>query len=312
MTDIGRDRIRELLDAVLADDQRSLDEMAAGAHASPFHFSRQLTRHTGESPVALRRRVLLERAAWQLQRGASVTDTAFAAGYDSVDGFARAFARAFGHPPSRSGARADRGHWLPSPNGIHFHSPTVLYVDSGTTSEESAGDVLALMVRHDLDDIDTLLEAAKDIDDGAYRAVRLSGHRLMEWNGPDESLRDVLAHLALDKVPWLASISGEDEPSSARPAHVRELIEIHAGIAPRWLALTRDIERRSGWSDRIVDAICEPPESFLLSQIWAHVLTFSAHRRQLARWMLTDAGIDVSELDPDPIIWHRRQSGGFA
>ena len=39
----GRDRLRELLDAVLDEDNRSLDEMARGAHSSPFHFSRLLS-----------------------------------------------------------------------------------------------------------------------------------------------------------------------------------------------------------------------------------------------------------------------------
>ncbi|AZG44633.1 helix-turn-helix transcriptional regulator [Gordonia insulae] len=310
MTEPGRDRIRELLDAVLADDNHTLGDMAAGAHASAFHFSRQFSRHVGESPVALRRRVMLERAAWQLQRGESVTDSAFAAGYDSVEGFARAFSRAFGHPPSRIGSQADRGHWLPSPNGVHFHSPSVLYVDNGAATEESAGDVLSLMVRHDLDDVSALLEAAKDIDDSAYRARRLRGHRPLAWSGPEESLAEVFTHLVLDKQPWLASIAGDDDPTLDTPDDVQTLTEVHAAIAPRWLALTRDIDRRDAWSDSIVDAICDPPESFLLSQIWAHVLTFSTHRRQIARWMLSDAGVDVAAIDPDPIMWHRQRSGG--
>ena len=101
--------------------------MAGGAFASPFHFSRQLRRGAGEPPVAMRRRVMLERAAWQLRRGSRVTDAAFAAGYESVEGFARAFARAFGHPPSETTGRP-ASHWLPAPNGIHFHPPTSLWV----------------------------------------------------------------------------------------------------------------------------------------------------------------------------------------
>src|ERR687894_39696 len=118
----GRDRLRELLDAVLDEDNRTLPDMAGDAYASPWYFSRQVTAGAGEPPVALRRRVLLERAAWQLRGGASVTATAFAAGYDSVEGFARAFARAYGRTP---GSVADAGpptrdaHWLPAPNGIH-------------------------------------------------------------------------------------------------------------------------------------------------------------------------------------------------
>ena len=101
MPDQGRDRLRELLDAVLDDDHHTLGEMAEGAYSSPFHFSRRLARGTGEPPVTMRRRVLLERAAWELGGGGSVTEVAFAAGYESVEGFARAFARAFGHPPRR-------------------------------------------------------------------------------------------------------------------------------------------------------------------------------------------------------------------
>src|SRR5262245_55460540 len=113
MTGTGRDRLRELLDAVLAEEHRNLDAMASGAFASPYHFSRQLSAGAGEPPVAMRRRVMLERAAWRIQQGTSVTDAAFEAGYDSVEGFARAFGRSYGHPP---GQVVEGDHWLPAPN----------------------------------------------------------------------------------------------------------------------------------------------------------------------------------------------------
>ena len=63
MTDTPRDRLRELLDAVLDEQHDDLQDMAGGAYSSPFHFSRQLSRSAGEPPVAMRRRVMLERAA---------------------------------------------------------------------------------------------------------------------------------------------------------------------------------------------------------------------------------------------------------
>jgi AraC family transcriptional regulator len=56
-TRAGRDRFRELLDAVLDEDHRSLDDMAGGAYASPYHFNRQLSAGAGEPPVAMRRLV---------------------------------------------------------------------------------------------------------------------------------------------------------------------------------------------------------------------------------------------------------------
>jgi AraC-like DNA-binding protein len=184
----GRDRLRELLDAVLDEEHRSLADMAHGAYASPFHFSRRLARDTGEPPVAMRRRVALERAAWQLAQGAAVTETAFAAGYGSVEGFARAY----GHPPSAAttGPTAGSAHWLPAPNGIHFHAPDGLWVEG--SAQASAGEVTALMVHHDVDDVRTLVELAKGLDPAEYARNRLPGLILLCWAGSEGSIAALL------------------------------------------------------------------------------------------------------------------------
>ena len=60
-----RDRLRELLDAVVDAGNTGVGEMARSSYASEFHFSREVRRLTGESPAALRRRIMLERAAWR-------------------------------------------------------------------------------------------------------------------------------------------------------------------------------------------------------------------------------------------------------
>lgn len=280
----GRDRLRELLDAVLDEDHRTLDEMAGGAFASPYHFSRQLSRAAGEPPVAMRRRVMLERAAWQLRSGASVTETAFAAGYESVEGFGRAFQRAYGEPPSAVTGAPGR-HWLPAPNGIHFHPPTSLWVEGGPRS--SAGVVTELMVAHDLDDTRELLELAKATE-------------------PGPELLGLLAELVTSREAWLAAIEGAELPEPPERA-VPALLERHDAVAPRWLAVVRDIDRRGAWDDRLVDALCEPPESFVLGSVLAHVLTYAAHRRLEARRLL---GSEWPE--GDPITWLRRRTGGSA
>ncbi|MFC7464915.1 helix-turn-helix domain-containing protein [Brachybacterium sp. GCM10030252] len=305
------DPLHRLLDAVLDERHPTLGDMAGGAFLSPFHFTRQVSGRSGESPLALRRRVLLEQAAWRIQRGTSVTDAAFAAGYDSVEGFSRAFRRAYGHAPSDLPSADERGHWLPSPNGLHFHSPTALYVDAGTPEEVSAGDVVGIQVRHDLEDIDALLEAAGELGPDELARVRLPGSAPRGWDGADETIGQLLRHVVLSKEPWLASIEARTAPDLSSGEDPGELRKRHREIGARWLALVRDIQRRDAWQDRIIDALCDPPESFLLSQIVAHELTFSAHRRLLARWMLADAGVDLSApaLDPDPILWHRRTTG---
>ncbi|MQA35080.1 helix-turn-helix domain-containing protein [Modestobacter roseus] len=301
----GRDRLRELLDAVLDEDNRTLAEMAGDAFASPWHFSRQVARGAGESPVALRRRVELERAAWQLQQGARVTDVAFAAGYESVEGFSRAFTRAFGHAPGRRVPPAARdGHWLPAPNGIHFHPPTSLWVTGGEGAR-GGDEVTALLVQHALDDTRALLETAAGLAAEEYRRPRAAGLEVLPWDGPEESLAAVLEHLVWTTEVWLASVEGADHPARGAddPA---ALLARHDDAAPRWLAFVRDVSRRGAWGDRLVDALCDPPETFVLGSVVAHVLTFGAHRRLLARHWLRAAGVPVDS--GDPIEWLSRRT----
>jgi AraC family transcriptional regulator len=310
VTPPGRDRLRELLDAVLDDGNRSLAEMAGDAYSSPFHFSRQVSVGAGESPVALRRRVVLERAAWQLRQGASVTEVALAAGYESVEGFSRAFARAYGRTPgSLAGGAADGPrprdeHWLPAPNGLHFHPPSSLWV-SDEPVRRGGDEVTALLVHHGVEDTRGLIELAKGLPDEEYRRVRGPGQVLLDWDGAEETLAAVLDHLVWSLEVWVASLEGADTPRHG-PDDAVALLDRHDAVAPRWLAAVREISRRGAWNDRLVDALCEPPESFVLGSVVAHVLTFSAHRRLLARHWLRAAGVEVDA--GDPIEWLSRRN----
>ncbi len=234
---------------------------------------------------------------------------AFAAGYESVEGFGRAFAKAFGHPPSATSDRRS-GHWLPAPNGIHFHPPMSLWVDSAEASGgTTAAGVTEMMLHHDIDDTRDLLASVKGLSSEEYRKVRLPGHAPLGWDGPDDSIANVVRHLVITPEMWLAAIEGGDYPDLTDNDPV-SLAARHEQVAPRWLALVRDIERRGAWGDRIVDALCEPPESFVLGSVVAHVFTFAAHRRQLLRLMLREAGTHCD--NGDPIDWLRRRSGATA
>ncbi len=61
-------RINRVVNQISANPNRSyrVDELAALAHFSPFHFHRLFKAITGETPVELARRVRLERAAAEL------------------------------------------------------------------------------------------------------------------------------------------------------------------------------------------------------------------------------------------------------
>jgi hypothetical protein len=125
---------------------------------------------------------------------------------------------------------------------------------------------------------------------------------VLGWDGTEESVAAVLAHVLFSKQVWSAAILGQDFPERGAddPAG---LLERHEAVSGPWLAMIRDIERRGAWDDRIVDALCDPPESFVLASIVAHVLTFSAHRRQVARELVRECGVEVDS--GDPIQWLR-------
>src|SRR5689334_1924228 len=117
MKPVRPDRLRDVVDALLEGLDEGLDGRAVAARAmlSPYHFHRLVHAGIGETPAAFRRRLLLERAAWHLARGASVTEASLEAGYDAVEAFSRAFTRAHGVPPSKFAAE-QRDFRLAAPN----------------------------------------------------------------------------------------------------------------------------------------------------------------------------------------------------
>lgn len=105
----------DTLSESLDDHDATGQDLAAQAHLSRFHFDRVVTAVSGETPTRLRRRILLERAAFRLVTSrASVLEIAIEAGYSSNEAFTRAFRRAYGVGPSawraspaRSGSRVE-------------------------------------------------------------------------------------------------------------------------------------------------------------------------------------------------------------
>lgn len=88
----------------------SLDELAAVAAFSPWHFHRAYRALTGETPAETLARLRLSRAAAQLIRSdAPMAEVARAAGYGSVAAFTRAFREAHGVPPGAYRQRAGIG-----------------------------------------------------------------------------------------------------------------------------------------------------------------------------------------------------------
>src|SRR5215472_18356966 len=119
-------RFVEILADTMDDHEASAESMAARVHLSRFYFDRLVSAAAGEPPATLRRRVLLERAAYRLiTTERDVLSVAVEAGYGSHEAFTRAFTRAYGLSPARW-RRQPTGFRIEAPSRIHFHLPPAL------------------------------------------------------------------------------------------------------------------------------------------------------------------------------------------
>jgi AraC-like DNA-binding protein len=296
------DRLRDVIDAVVEALDEGLDGRALAARAmlSPFHFNRLVRAGIGEAPAGLRRRLLLERAAWRLARGATVTEAGVEAGYDAIEAFSRAFSKAHGLAPSRF-ADAARDFRLTAPNGIHFHPPAGVLLPGQPRT--ATMDLSERLVEHDHWHTARLLEQAATLPDEALdRAVR-PGLVVHAFEGPEPDVRTMLERIVYTKEVWTAAIGGRDIP----PREERSLAALQARLAavqPQFAALVRRIRDRNEWDDAFVDALCTPPESFTFGSVIAHILTVSVIRRQTVVGALRELGLDDVEAR-DPIEWER-------
>lgn len=304
------DPLRRYLDLLV----QSLDESVRGpdiarrAYLSRFHFDRLVRSAAREPPGALRRRLLLERAAFRLTRSTEpVTDVGLEAGYATPSAFARAFRLAFRAPPSKYRRRAVKRFWLPSPNGVHFHPPAGLILEADRRTKTM--DLTERLVEHDLWLTDRLLERAETLSDEQLDApIGPGGPDLPEVSA--KNLRGLLGRLVSTKEVWTASIEGRTL-AEHRDASIEGLRRRLREIGPEFRQVVRGISEHGSWETAFVDALCDPPETFTFGGAIAHVITFSAYRRELALGALRRLG--VGDLGyGDPIEWERARAAGDA
>jgi AraC family transcriptional regulator len=292
------DRLRELIDLVLSSlDERGADgaRFARRANFSRDHLDRVLAAATGETPVALRRRLLLERAGWQLRTGAAtVSEAAATAGYGSVAAFSRAFARAYSVPPSEFAA-CGRAAEIEAPNGIHFHPPAGILIP-GAREPVARRDLVDRMVSHHLDRVRELLLAAASLPSSELERPLRPGFVAVWFEGEEPSAAMMAERLVFTIEVWVAAMDGEPVPETGGP-----LLERFDRAARAFSRVTRRIRDRGAWDDAFVDALCEPPQSFTYGGVISHMLSFGAVRRETLAGVLRELGADVSS--GDPIEW---------
>jgi AraC-like DNA-binding protein len=289
------DEAQRLFGVVLKslDEEQDAKGLARDAYRSRTQFYRVFRAIVEETPVAMRRRLLLERAAWQVSRTQlSVTDIGLQANYGSLEAFTRAFRKAFRVSPSlyrRMGATYTHLHAV---NGIHHHS-------SGNQKKEvsQSMDLFDIFSGQETWHTKRLLDLAGTLTDEQLDRPLKNQVKIFPFDGPDVSVRQILDRMVQTKEAWAAALSGGAMPLMDRaPATHRTPAAMLARLEKadtKFQRVLTDVRNRGAWEDTFVDALCEPPETFSFGGTFAHVITFNAYRRMLAIDALRYLGVKV-------------------
>jgi len=288
-------RFVDLLADTLDDREANGQAVASRLHLSRFHCDRLVSAAAGEPPATLRRRILLERAAYRLiTTNDEVLPIAIDAGYGSHEAFTRAFARAYGAAPSRWRQRPTQLR-IGDPRHVHFNPPGGLRLPAH--GKVTAMDLLTRMIEHHLWLIAEMLDRAERLpDDVLDTPVEIS----VDGIDCDPTLRSLLSRLVGQLAMWDAAT--HDQPYDFEIEKHETVAGMRARLAqagPAFLSQVRSIVDDRRLDETFVDALCDPPEVFTYGGMIAHVLTFAAHRRTLVLGALSDAGVeDLGSGDP--------------
>jgi AraC-like DNA-binding protein len=274
------------------DDCDATDELARRAYRSRSNFYRLFRALIDETPGAMRRRLLLERAAWQLGRTKiRVTEIALQADYGSLEAFTRGFRKAFRISPSLYRRMGATHIHLPAPNGFHFRAP------ASRSKGASTMDLFDRFAGADSWHTRRLLEHASSLSEERLDQPLNGSVAVFGWCDPDKNLREILERIVQTKEVWTAALTGCDPPTmGGEPADERTPRALLARFDKADAAFNRvltDVRDRGAWDDTFVDALCEPPDTFTFGGMFAHVMTFNAYRRLNALDALRRLGVDV-------------------
>lgn len=274
------------------------EERSRRLHLSRHHLDRVVSATGGESPERMRRRLLLERAAYELATtDRPVLDVALGAGFGSHEAFTRAFARAYGSAPSRW-RQAPTGTRIPGASEVHFHPPGGLRLP--TARKVSAMDLMTRMIEHHLWLTGEMLD----------RAARLSDEQLdapievpIGTIDDDMTIRSVLGRIVGQLAQWNAAVDQRRyDWDQERGKSVTTLRRELAAEGPAFLSHVRTTVEEGRLDDTFLDVTCEPPRVFSYGGMVAHVLTFAAVRRLVVLGAYETLGI--TDLDAgDPAEW---------
>lgn len=274
------------------DSSLTATDLANRVSYSRPQFDRIARKELGEPPMGVRRRLLLERAAYQLTRTKTpVTELAFDAGYGSLEGFSRAFRNAFGVSPREFRELGAQEHRIDLQERLHYiHSPTSR--SKGTRPM----DTTQLLTEHHFQEMNRFLEVCSQLSDSALDQV-LPGYETYPWMEPSHTLRQSLARASAFAAPWMEAINGQK--TNYEPLTISEMREANRANRDGLLSIIQSVERDQSYDVTFVDSGCEPPQVFSYAGVIAHSLTTAAYRRLSISEALRSHGVaDFRVKDP--------------
>ena len=269
--------------------------------ATEFFMSRTLLDRlvkaaAGEPTATFRRRLLLERAAFQLRtRHWPVIDVAIGAGYSSGEAFARAFRRAYGSAPTTWGSSAGGIHLGPQ-HRVHFYPPGGLRLPA--QAEETDMEFAAGLVDHHIAVLEQMLSSANTLTD-----QQLDAPVEIPRPGIDKSptIRSLLSRLVGQLQMWGAAMASQPYDFTAeRDDSIASMSARLARAGTDFAAYVHGVCADDRFGETFVDATGEKPYVFTAAGMIAHVLTYAAFRRTLVVSGLAAAGC---EIEDDPLSW---------
>jgi AraC-like DNA-binding protein len=283
------------LEAHLDAPTAAIGDAASDLLVSRAVLDRLVVAAAGEPPGGLRRRVLLERAAFQLRTtDRTILRVALDAGYGSHEAFTRAFERAYGRAPA-----AWRSVAAPLHRGderlVHFYPPSgIRFPQRGATMPVN---LPAGYFDHHVGVLSDMVGLAATLpDDVLDREIAISVPTIDDH----PTIRSLLSRLIGQLQMWSRAMAGEPydfgledhEPVAA----MRERLDREG---PAFCAFVREAGERDGLSETFVDTTCEEPFTFTAAGMVAHVLAYGSYRRTLAACALESA--TGERLGDDPM-----------
>ena len=308
-------RHRDLLRAMerhltRTNDGAGVDDLAGQACLSRYHFQRVFRSTVGEPPGTVRRRLRLERAAWDLRTtDAGIIEIALDAGYRSHEGFSRAFRAAYGLSPTKYRRAARRIRLLPGASGVHYDPQTqTMRID--LPGGRPKMDLMDRLIESDYMTKRRILECARLLSDRQLDAPLTFRHNLMPFVEPARTLRESLAYmiyidwvdLMFDRTGWKPDDDSYRQIEGNTPD---AMIQRFEGYHAAYRAFVQKVRRENLWDQEWIDDSCTQPETFAIGSVIEAQLTWDIAYRSVLERQMEQMGFQLRDLAIPEIKGHR-------